>query len=218
MVYGVLVRPIHKTQYTKNMIGKLKGIVDSITEDSVLLDVNGVCYHVFCSSKTLSAITEGQPAALAIETHVREDHIHLYGFGTEAEKNAFKMLTNVQGVGSKVGIAILSALTPEEVITAIAAQDKTAFTRASGVGGKLAERIVTELKSKVGSIAEFKPATTKSAGKNAPAVSNAKNDAISALTNLGIARMDAFVAVNKVANENMPLEQIITAALKEVGR
>jgi len=200
------------------MIGKLKGIVDSTAEDSVLLDVNGVCYHVFCSSRTLSAISEGAPASLTIETHVREDHIHLYGFGTEAEHKCFKLITTVQGVGAKVGLAILSALSPDEITTAIAAQDKTAITRANGVGGKLAERIITELKSKVGSIAEFKPASSKAAGKTAPAVSSAKNDAISALTNLGIARMDAFVAVNKVANENMPLEQIITAALKEVGK
>ena len=200
------------------MIGKLKGIVDSTAEDSVLLDVNGVCYHVFCSSRTLSAISEGAPASLSIETHVREDHIHLYGFGTEAEHKCFKLITTVQGVGAKVGLAILSALSPDEITTAIAAQDKTAITRANGVGGKLAERIITELKSKVGSIAEFKPASGKAQGKNAPVVSSAKNDAISALTNLGIARMDAFVAVNKVANENMPLEDIITMALREVGK
>jgi Holliday junction DNA helicase RuvA len=199
------------------MIGKLKGIVDSVSDDSVLLDVNGVGYVAFCSSKTISAIGEqGAAAVLYIETHVREDHIHLYGFATEAEKRSFKMLTSVQGVGSKVGLAILSALTADEITTAIAAQDKTMITRANGVGPKLAERIITELKSKIGTIAEI-PVTTKQ-GSKAPIQSSAKNDAISALTNLGIARMDAFVAVNKVANENMPLEQIITAALKEVGK
>lgn len=200
------------------MIGKLKGIIDSVNEDSVLLDVNGVCYVVFCSSKTATAIgLPGEAAQLSIETHVREDHIHLYGFATESEKRCFKMLTNVQGVGAKVGLAILSALTPDEVTTAIAAQDKTAITRANGVGPKLAERIVTELKSKVGTLAEIPALATKSGKAAAPAKANAKNDAISALTNLGIARMDAFVAVNKVANDDMPLEQIITAALKEVG-
>ncbi len=201
------------------MIGKLKGIVEATNEDSILLDVNGVGYVVFCSSKTISAAgNEGEAASLLIETHVREDHIHLYGFASEAEKRSFKLLTSVQGVGAKVGLAILSALTADEITTAIAAQDKTAITRANGVGPKLAERIITELKSKVGTLAEI-PLPAK-AGKAAPAPvqQSAKNDAISALTNLGIARMDAFVAVNKVANDDMKLEQIITAALKEVGR
>jgi Holliday junction DNA helicase RuvA len=200
------------------MIGKLKGIVESTADDSVLLDVNGVGYVVFCSSKSISAIgAPGEAAQLFIETHVREDHIHLYGFATEAEKRSFKMLTSVQGVGSKVGLAILSALSADEITTAIAAQDKTAITRANGVGPKLAERIVTELKSKVGSLAEI-PVLNKSGKAVVAGKGSAKNDAISALTNLGIARMDAFVAVNKVANDDMPLEQIITAALKEVGR
>jgi Holliday junction DNA helicase RuvA len=200
------------------MIGKLKGIIDSVNEDSVLLDVNGVGYVVFCSSKTISAIgAPGEAAQLSIETHVREDHIHLYGFASESEKRSFKMLTSVQGVGSKVGLAILSALSSDEVTTAIAAQDKTAITRANGVGPKLAERIITELKSKVGTLAEI-PVTHKAGKATGATKPNAKNDAISALTNLGIARMDAFVAVNKVANDDMPLEQIITAALKEVGK
>lgn len=200
------------------MIGKLKGIVDAVNEDSVLLDVNGVGYVVFCSSKTISAIgAPGEAAQLSIETHVREDHIHLYGFASESEKRSFKMLTGVQGVGSKVGLAILSALSSDEVTTAIAAQDKTAITRANGVGPKLAERIITELKSKVGTLAEI-PVTHKAGKATAATKPNAKNDAISALTNLGIARMDAFVAVNKVANDDMPLEQIITAALNEVGK
>lgn len=202
------------------MIGKLKGIVETTTEDSILLDVNGVGYVVFCSAKTIAAVgNEGEAASLLIETHVREDHIHLYGFANEGEKRSFKLLTSVQGVGAKVGLAILSALTPDEITTAIAAQDKTAITRANGVGPKLAERIVSELKSKVGTLAEIPlPAQTGKATKAAPVQQSAKNDAISALTNLGIARMDAFVAVNKVANDDMKLEQIITAALKEVGR
>ena len=204
------------------MIGKLKGIVDSATDDSITLDVNGVGYVVFCSSKTISALgAEGNAAVLLIETHVREDHIHLYGFASEAEKRSFKMLTSVQGVGSKVGLAILSALSADEVTTAIAAQDKTMITRANGVGPKLAERIITELKSKVGTLAEI-PLPAKTVKGAIPAPTSAKNDAISALTNLGITRMDAFVAVNKVANDannnELKLEQIITAALKEVGR
>ena len=197
------------------MIGKLKGIVDYTSEDTVLLDVNGVCYDVFASSKTISAVgDEGASASLFIETHVREDHIHLYGFATESEHKCFKLLTTVQGVGAKVGLAILSALTPDEAISAISAQDKTSFTRASGVGPKLAERIVTELKSKIGAFATSPLKVAGKPNKNA----GVREDAISALTNLGINRMDAFVAVNKVANDDKPLTQIITDALKEVGR
>ena len=203
------------------MIGKLKGIIDTIEPDHVVLDVGGVGYVVFASSKTLSALgTVGEAAVLYIETHVREDHIHLYGFATESEKKWFELLITVQGVGARVGLAILSALSPDEIQTAIAAQDKTSITRANGVGPKLAERIITELKSKIGTFISTPVKISGKASAVSPtkAAGNIKDDAVSALTNLGIARIDAFVAVNKVANENMPLEQIITAALKEVGR
>jgi Holliday junction DNA helicase RuvA len=202
------------------MIGKLKGIIDSVESDHAILDVGGVGYIVFCSSRTLSAVGgQGEAAALYIETHVREDHIHLYGFATESEKKWFELLTTVQGVGAKVGLAILSALSPDEIQTAIAAQDKTLITRANGVGPKLAERIVTELKTKIGTIASAPiKISSKSGGTTNKAVSSTRDDAISALTNLGIARIDAFVAVNKVANDDKKLEQIITEALKEVGR
>lgn len=201
------------------MIGKLKGIIDSVEADHAILDVGGVGYIVFCSSKTLSAIGgQGEAVVLYIETHVREDHIHLYGFATAAEKQWFELLTTVQGVGAKVGLAILSALSTDEIQTAIAAQDKTVITRANGVGPKLAERIVLELKSKIGSIASAPIKISSKSGVATKTVSTAKDDAISALTNLGIARIDAFVAVNKVANDDKKLEQIITEALKEVGR
>lgn len=201
------------------MIGKLKGIIDSVEADHAILDVGGVGYIVFCSSKTLSAIGgQGEAAVLYIETHVREDHIHLYGFASAAEKQWFELLTTVQGVGAKVGLAILSALSTDEIQTAIAAQDKTVITRANGVGPKLAERIVLELKSKIGVIASAPIKISSKSGVATKAVSTTKDDAISALTNLGIARIDAFVAVNKVANDDKKLEQIITEALKEVGR
>ncbi len=201
------------------MIGKLKGIIDSIEDDRLIVDVNGVGYLVFCSSKTqIAAGNTGAAVMLYIETHVREDHIHLYGFASQAEHKWFKLLTNVQGVGSKVALALLSAFTPNEITQAIAAQDKTFLTKASGVGPKLAVRLVTELKDKVGAVIaeplEVKGQKSKVKGGN----DDIRADAISALTNLGIARMDAFLAVNKVANDDKKLEQIITDALKEVGR
>lgn len=203
------------------MIGKLRGIIDTVDEDRLIVDVGGVGYLVFCSGKTLHSLgSPGTAAVLYIETHVREDHIHLYGFASEAEQKWFKLLTNVQGVGAKVAMALLSAFTPNEITQAIAAQDKTFLSKASGVGPKLAVRLVTELKDKVGSvIAEPVPLKAAKGGKAADNKSeNIKNDAISALTNLGIARMDAFLAVNKVANDDKKLEQVITDALKEVGR
>lgn len=204
------------------MIGKLKGIVDSVSDDHVILDVAGVGYLVYCSSRTLSALGgEGTAASLLIETHVREDLIRLYGFASAAEKSWFDLLTGVQGVGSKVALAILSVCSASELNQAIAAQDKTYISRANGVGPKLALRIVTELKDKVGAMIsnDMSPATASKKARSADnKFENVKNDAVAALTTLGIARIDAFVAVNKVANDDKPLEQIITDALKEVGR
>ena len=198
------------------MIGKLKGIIDSIEEDHLLLDVSGVCYLVFASNKTLAKLGEKNSAAeLLIETHIREDHFHLYGFAEKTERQWFKILQNVQGVGAKLALVILSTYSPTELTQAIAAQDKAMFGKISGVGPKLATRLVTELKDKAGNIIteDFTPAANVTAIE-----SGAKSDAVSALTNLGIARVDAFMAVNKVANDDMPLEEIITAALKEVNK
>lgn len=207
------------------MIGKLKGIIDTIEDDHLIIDVNGVGYVVFCSAKTqIAAGGSGEAVSLLIETHVREDHIHLYGFASEAERKWFKLLTNVQGVGAKVALALLSAFTPNEITQAVAAQDKTFLTKASGVGPKLALRLITELKDKVGGVIAELPVQAKKGGKGKAEeaidskIDGIKNDAISALTNLGIARMDAFLAVNKVANDDKKLEQIIAEALKEVSR
>jgi Holliday junction DNA helicase RuvA len=202
------------------MIGKLKGMIDAVEDDHLVIDVGGVGYIAFCSSKTLNAAGRlGEAAMLYIETHVREDHIHLYGFASPAERSWFKTLTNVQGVGAKVALALLSVFTPLELTQAIAAQDKTFLTKAAGVGPKLAARLVTELKDKVGSfIAEPQQLKNLKGKKTGDKHDDIKLDAISALTNLGIARMDAFLAVNKVANDDKKLEQVITEALKEVGR
>lgn len=200
------------------MIGRLKGIVDAVEDDHLIVDVGGVGYLVFCSSKTLHACAPGAAASLFIETHVREDHIHLYGFASVSEQKWFKILTNVQGVGAKLALVLLSAFSPNELTQAIAAQDKTFLTRASGVGPKLALRLVTELKDKVGVFVAEAPVEKGQRSKVIGHRDGVKDDAISALTNLGIARMDAFLAVNKVANDDKKLEQIITDALKEVGR
>lgn len=131
------------------MIAKLRGIVDFIGEDSVIIDVNGVGYLVFASRRTLTMLPpKGGEAGLMIETHVREDHIHLYGFADNAEKQWFALLTTVQGVGAKVALALLSVLSPTDLLRAIAAQDTTALCRAPGIGPKVATRVVGELKDK----------------------------------------------------------------------
>ncbi len=203
------------------MIGKLRGRVDSVAEDHAILDVNGVGYRVFASSRTLGAIAPVQgDVSLTIETQVREDHIHLYGFMHEGERDWFRLLTTVQGVGSRVGLAILSVFSTEEIATIIGAQDKVMMTRASGVGKKLAERIVTELKGKVGvvptgPVAGLDKSTIKS---SVPASSSARDEAVSALTNLGYNKVDAFSAVSRVQHvqPDATLEDLIRLGLKEL--
>ena len=135
------------------MIAKLTGLVDSLGEDWVVIDVGGVGYLVFGSGGTLGRLAVGEIASLEIETHVREDHIHLYGFADAVERDWFRILMTVQGVGARVALAILTVLAPDQLMPAIAAGDRAALTRAAGVGGKLAGRIVAELKDKVGDIA-----------------------------------------------------------------
>ena len=140
------------------MIAKLAGIVDQVGEDGAVIDVGGVGYLAFCSTRTLGQLPPaGEPVRLLIETHVREDHIHLYGFVDAAERDWFRLLTTVQGVGARLALAILSALTPEELGLAIVAQDNAVLARAEGVGPKLAARIVNELKDKVGGLALAAP-------------------------------------------------------------
>jgi Holliday junction DNA helicase RuvA len=161
----------------------------------------------------------GEVAELAIETHVREDHIHLYGFSTNAEREMFRTLTTVQGVGAKVALAILSALSAEQISQAIAAGDQTAFRRASGVGPKLAQRIVAELKDKLLPVA-FAAAIKPTKGKAAKGESSEFEDAVSALVNLGYGRVDAFGAVSRAvqaAGGKAPLNVLIRASLRELS-
>jgi Holliday junction DNA helicase RuvA len=203
------------------MIGKLTGIIDNFAENHVLLNVQGVGYQVFASARTLSRIGQtGDGASLLIDTHVREDHIHLYGFADAQEQRWFRLLTSVQGVGAKVGMAILGAIPPERLAVAIASQDKAAITQADGVGPKLGVRILTELKDKVGQIdiPAIKPA--KNTRADTPEGSgNLQHDAVSALVNLGYQRSEAFTAVaqaSQKANDN-DLQSLIRLALKEIS-
>jgi len=205
------------------MIGKLTGLVDSSGQDWVIVDVSGVGYLVHCSNRTLANLPgAGESVSLLIETHVREDHIHLYGFLQAAEQDWFGLLSTVQGVGVKVALAILSVLPPSELIQAIAAQDKRALTRANGVGAKLAGRIVAELKDKAGKLA-LGPAAALAGGTAAAARGGApvlSEDAISVLVNLGYQRGEAFGAVVQATRElgaDAPLEAVIKAGLKELS-
>jgi len=202
------------------MIAKLKGLVDTIGEDYCVIDVNGVGYLVFCSGRTLGNLPPvGEATMLLIETHVREDHIHLFGFAGEREKDWFKLLQSVQGVGAKVALAILSVVGIDELSTSIAAQDKTVVGRATGVGPKLATRIITELKDKV---ARF--AVTPSAGVIAATVSQDNplvRDATSALVNLGYRQTEAYIAASnavQACDGEVSLSDLIRLGLKELSQ
>jgi Holliday junction DNA helicase RuvA len=206
------------------MIGALRGTVSAIGEDAVLIDVNGVGYVVAAGARTLSRLQIGDAASLSVETHVREDAIRLFGFLSEEERGWFVQLQSVQGVGAKVALAILDALTPSQVIDAIALADKSSFGRASGVGPKLAQRIVTELAGKApprGFLAHAPLAPTLSGAPAAAPVSGARAEAVSALVNLGIDQQSAARAVAaaaKAADGELETPALIRAALKEVGR
>ena len=205
------------------MIGKLKGVIDSYGEDSVILDVNGVGYEVHCSARTLQELPGiGQPAALSIETHVREDQIRLFGFVTEIEREWFRLLQTVQGVGAKVALAVLGTLKPSELASAIAMRDKAMVARAPGVGPKVAERIVTELKDKAPAYTNVDPALVRLSGalddKRAPAP---VTDAVSALVNLGYAQAQAAAAIAaaaRSAGEGAEATTLIRLGLRELAK
>ena len=205
------------------MIGKLKGVVDSYGEDFVILDVGGVGYVVHCSSRTLQNLpAAGEAATLSIETHVREDMIRLYGFRSDAEREWFRLLQTVQGVGAKVALAILSVLDPGALGTAVAMGDKGAVARAPGVGPKLAARIVAELKDKAPAFGVVDPIVASLAGavedKRAP---QPVADAVSALVNLGYGQPQASAAIAaalRQAGEEAATATLIRLGLKELAR
>lgn len=206
------------------MIALLRGQLHSVGEDSAVVDVGGVGYLVFASARTLRALPPpGQPVSLHIETQVREDHIHLFAFAGESERDWFRLLLTVQGVGARVALSILSALTPDRLAVAIAAQDRTALTQAQGVGPKLAGRLASELKDKAAALAlpgaalRVRGAVDADAG---PAAS-VNEDAVSALVNLGYRRAEAFGAVARAAQRagvGGDVESLIRAGLKELSQ
>ncbi len=206
------------------MFAKLSGIIDTVLENAVILDVQGVGYLFHASPRTLSRVGgHGDTASLLIDTNVREDAITLYGFLEASEQEWFRLLTTVQGVGAKAAMAILGVTPPDQLGFAIAAGDKTALTRADGVGPKLATRILTELKDKAGKIdLQAKPKGVQAAASPAPANEEGgiENDAVSALVNLGYGRTDAYTAVlqaKQKANDNSSLNDLIKLALKELA-
>jgi Holliday junction DNA helicase RuvA len=205
------------------MIARLTGNVEPLGEDRIIVDVGGVGYLVFCSGRTLGQLpADGSTMRLYIETHVREDHIHLYGFADMGELDWFRLLTTVQGVGAKVALAILTVLGPDDLLQAVAAADKAALSRANGVGPKLAARIVSELKDKVGGIALGTAAAIRVAGgQAAPAAGGIDEDAVSALVNLGYGRSEAFGAVVRAGGrleQGAPLGDLIRAGLEELSQ
>ncbi|MEZ5894388.1 MAG: Holliday junction branch migration protein RuvA [Parvularculaceae bacterium] len=207
------------------MIGRLKGVVMSVAEETALIDVNGVGYEVHASPRTLQSLVAGDDATLSIETLVREDLIRLYGFASEGERRAFRLLQSVQGVGAKHALGVLQVLSPSELYDAVAAEDVTAVARAHGVGKKLAQRIVTELQSKVGALAGATgevfalAARRKVAAPPADPELSAKADAVSALANLGYDGIEARRAVARAAEglDSPGVEALIKAALKELA-
>ena len=205
------------------MIGKLKGIIDSYGEDFIVLDVQGVGYLVHCSARTLQALPgAGEAATLSIETHVREDQIRLFGFLSDTEREWFRLLQTVQGVGAKVALAVLGTLKPGDLASAIALQDKATLSRAPGVGKKVAERMVTELRDKAPAFSSADPAVVHLqadlAERRAP---QPVADAVSALVNLGYAQLQASAAIasaQRSAGDKATTEQLIRLGLKELAR
>jgi holliday junction DNA helicase RuvA len=205
------------------MIGKLKGIIDSYGEDHVILDVGGVGYQVHCPTRVLQSLpAAGEPAMLSIETYVREDQIKLFGFASDVEREWFRLLQTVQGVGAKVAMSVLGTLKPSELANAIALRDKAVVARSPGVGNKVAERIVTELKDKAPAFTNVDPSVVHLAGaldeKRAP---KPVADAVSALVNLGYGQPQAAAAIAAAARhagEGADTATLIRQGLKELAK
>ncbi len=199
------------------MIGKLTGIVDSIADDAVILDVHGVGYLVQCPLSTLARLAVGAPASLMIEMKVSEDAIRLYGFASAEEREWFRLLQTVQSVGSKVALAVLSTLAPRDLQRALALGDKAMIGRAPGVGPKLALRIATELKDKAPAMM-LRGETPDAPAAVAPR--GAEADAVAALLKLGYSESIAATAVAKAAQDMGDAEAgaLIREALRGMGK
>lgn len=203
------------------MIGKLTGRLDEVGPTSLIVDVNGVGYEVTCAARTLASLPAvGETVSLAVDTHVREDAIRLYGFATEHERAWFRALQTVQGVGAKVALAVLGTLDANDLANAVALQDKNQVARAPGVGPKVASRIVAELKDKMPVLA---PALRP--GGVAPIAilpeGTSARDAVSALTNLGYGHAQAAAAVSLAvgkAGREARTEELIRLGLRELAQ
>lgn len=200
------------------MIALLTGVVAAQDSGSCVIDVQGVGYLVQASSRTLASLpAPPSPARLLVETVVREDAILLFGFADAAERDWFRLLTTIQGVGAKVALGILSALAPRELAAAIGAGDRAALSRAPGVGPKLAVRLVTELRDKAGAM----PVGGGAAMPASPVQAGVAGDVLSALANLGYRRAEAQAAMEKAmaeAGEGASLDALLKAALRELAR
>lgn len=194
------------------MIAKLTGRVDSLGRDNAVIDVNGVGYLVRGSARTLGRLGVGDSTSLAVETMLRQDALELFGFIDAAERDWFRLLLTVQGVGARIALAILSALPLDQIATAIAQGDRAMLARADGVGPKLAQRIANELKDKVGTLGESAEAAPVAAG-------GVEADAVSALINLGYRRAEAERAIGRATAKNpgAGLERLIALALRELA-
>ncbi|MFO1086099.1 MAG: Holliday junction branch migration protein RuvA [Reyranellaceae bacterium] len=204
------------------MIARLKGVVESVDTDSAVIDVGGVGYLVSASARTLRDLAAGASVTVLVETIVREDAISLYGFLDSGERDWFRILTTVQGVGARVALSILSTLAPDEVARAIVAQDRATLSRPAGVGPKLAARLATELKDRATSFGVV-PAARGVASSPAPiaAAGSLTEDAVSALVNLGYKRVEAFGAVARATQQlgaEATFDAVVRAALRELAR
>jgi holliday junction DNA helicase RuvA len=200
------------------MIARLRGRLDTLGEDHAVVDVGGVGYLVHCATRTLGALPRpGEAVDLLIETQVREESITLYGFLSPAERAWFRLLQTVQGVGARVALAILGVLAPDQLAAAVASQDKSALTRASGVGPRLAGRIVSELHARAGELPAGAPWLAPAPAAAAP---GAAGDAFSALVNLGYGRSEAHAAIAKAHATLGPeagVDALIRASLAELA-
>lgn len=204
------------------MIGKLTGRIDSVSGNQMILDVGGVGYLMACSAHTLRlAGAVGDTAMLWVEMQVREDALNLFGFAETAERDWFRLLISVQGVGAKSALSILGIFSPERLAQVLASGDKAALTSADGVGPKLAARLITELKDKVAHIALPASSKTTATAANLLPHNNRTDDALSALLNLGYRRMEAFAAIAAASaklGEDAPLDALIRTALGHLSR
>jgi len=200
------------------MLGKLRGKVEEISNDQIILDVNGVGYLVQASLRTIQALSKNDnEVTLYVNMQVREDNISLYGFLDEHEKEWFLKLISVKGVGPRLALAILSSLTPAQISSAIFIKDVSAFNKISGVGKKIAERLVTELKDKSSQQTSSLKLGASEPGQTSSDISE---DALSALSNLGYNRLDAYNIIQKIiaTNSNISLSELIKLSLKELSR